>query len=180
MDRKLCSMLVFDLLFVTLLTSCGQKEATRVVEKRIEVTRVVEKQIPVTQVIEKEVVKEVPVTRVIEKEVVKEVPVTRVIEKVVKEAETGEQESFVLLPALAQKLRQGEIDVGQEYGMMPGQRFHNIHAKTIGMQCGQCHVAEAPLELATPSPYAPAPVDRRICLGCHMNGPATTFYSAKE
>lgn len=105
-------------------------------------------------------VEEVEVTRIVEQEVVKEVPMP--------------------LQALAEKIRTGEIDVGEEYGMAPDQRFHQIHATTIGMECTRCHVTEALFEVAPPPADAPGPVDRRICTGCHMTGPASKLYVPQE
>ena len=67
----------------------------------------------------------------------------------------------------------------EDFGMALDQRFHLIHADQA-MECTQCHVEEAPLEVAQPSSDAPGAVDRRICLGCHMNGPAPKFYEPKE
>lgn len=90
------------------------------------------------------------------------------------------QEGAFSLSTLAEQIRAGEIDVGDEYGMALDQRFHTIHAQTIDLSCSQCHVDEAPYEIARPSANAPGPVDRRGCLGCHLNGPATKFYEPKE
>lgn len=81
------------------------------------------------------------------------------------------------LSILAEGIRTGEIDVGTEYGMASNQRFHRIHATVIGMVCTQCHVKEAPLEIASASAGAPGPVDRRVCIGCHTTGPATKMYA---
>lgn len=124
----------------------------------------------------REVVKEVEVevTRVVEEEVVKEVEVE--VTRVVKE----ESPVRLSLSTLAQQIRAGEIDVGEEYGMAPDQRFHQIHATAIEMECAQCHVEEAPLEVAATSVGAPGPVDRRVCVGCHLTAPASKFYEPKE
>ena len=84
------------------------------------------------------------------------------------------------LSALAERIRAGKIDVGEEHGMALDQRFHRIHAQAIEMECAQCHVQEAPYEIAQPSSAAPGHVDRRVCLGCHMNGPASKLYEPKE
>lgn len=72
------------------------------------------------------------------------------------------------------------VQEAEEYGMTLDQRFHQIHADATGMDCTQCHVAEAPLEVAQPSSDAPGPVDRRVCLGCHLTGPGPEFYDPKE
>jgi hypothetical protein len=90
------------------------------------------------------------------------------------------QEGGFSLAALAEQIRDGEVDVGDEFGMALDQRFHVIHTDVIEMDCSQCHVEEAPYEIAQPSEDAPSPVDRRVCLGCHLTGPATKFYEPKE
>lgn len=104
----------------------------------------------------KEVVKEVP------KEVVKEIPMT--------------------LPALAQKIRSGEIDVGEEHGLAPDQRYHKIHTTVLGLECASCHAREFTRREVIffhqdVSPSAPGPVDRRSCLGCHQAGAASLLYT---
>ena len=71
-------------------------------------------------------------------------------------------------------------DVGDELGMGRKQRFHLIHADALDMDCSQCHVEEAPYELAQPYSEEVDPVDRRVCLGCHLTGPATKLYEPKE
>ena len=90
------------------------------------------------------------------------------------------QEGAFSLSTLAEQIRAGEIDVGDEFGMELGQRYHTIHAGVLDLSCSQCHVDDAPYEIAEPSAEAPNPVDRRGCLGCHLNGPATKFYEPKE
>ena len=90
------------------------------------------------------------------------------------------QEGIRTLAALAEQIRSGEIDVGEEYGMDEDQRFHVIHADTLGMDCSQCHVEEAKYEVAEATSKE-GQVDRRVCLGCHMKGgPATDLYAPKE
>lgn len=160
MNRKVGVILLGWLALATLLVACGSPEP-------VEVTRVVEQ----------EVTQEVEVTRVVKERVVKEVEVTRVVEA---EAPEGEAPTTLSLAALAEQIREGEIDVGEELGMALDQRFHRIHAQAIEMECTQCHVQEAPLEVAQPSSDAPGSVDRRVCLGCHVNGPATMLYEPKE
>jgi hypothetical protein len=94
-----------------------------------------------------------------------------------------EEEEPGWLAILAEQIRTGEIDVGDEYGMVREQRFHRIHADTIQMGCTQCHVADAPYDLMEPyskSGQLKGPVDRRVCLGCHLTGPATKLYEPKE
>jgi hypothetical protein len=48
------------------------------------------------------------------------------------------------------------------------------------MSCKQCHVREAPFEIGLPYVEDERPVDRRVCLGCHLNGPATPLYDPQE
>ena len=75
-----------------------------------------------------------------------------------------------------------EVAEDEDFGMALDQRYHRLHADAP-MECTQCHVQEAPLEVAQPSSDAAeaiGPVDRRICLGCHMNGPAPSFYEPKD
>ena len=75
-----------------------------------------------------------------------------------------------------------EVAEDEDFGMALDQRYHRLHADEA-MECTQCHVQAAPLEVAQPSSGAAeiaGPVDRRICLGCHMNGPAPKFYEPKE
>ena len=135
----------------------------------VEVTRIV------TEEVEKIVEVEVEVTRLVTE--VQEVEVTRIVPA---EAEPA---TALSLSDLAKRIQDGEIDVGDEYGMAEDQRFHVIHDEVLGMKCTQCHVQEARLEVAQPlniSGEAPGPVDRRVCLGCHLSGPATKLYEPKE
>ena len=85
------------------------------------------------------------------------------------------QEAFEAAPVVKVEVVQEE-----DYGMALDQRFHRIHADEIEMDCTQCHVEEAPLEVAQPSSEAPGPVDRRVCMGCHLTGPGPKFYEPKE
>jgi hypothetical protein len=82
------------------------------------------------------------------------------------------------LSALAANIRNGVIDVGDDYGMDIDQRFHKIHFAVFGLGCTPCHVEEVTPEMVfAESPEgAPGPADRRICLGCHLNGPALNLY----
>jgi hypothetical protein len=163
MNRKLTIVFVFWLIILaSLLVACQPKE--------VEVTRVVEQEVivEVTRVVEQEVT--VEVTRVVEQEVT--VEVTRVVEVDAKVP--------VSLSELAKQIRNGEIDVGAEYGMALDQRFHQIHSTTLGMECTRCHVTKAPLEIAPPPSDSPGPIDRRVCLGCHVTGPASELYTSQE
>jgi len=159
-NRKMIVTLIAVVLLASLMAGCAEPE-------QVEVTRIV------TEEVEKVV--EVEVTRVVTE--VQEVEVTRVVSL------DAEAISAVSLSTLAQSIQDGEIDVGDEYGMAQGQRFHNIHAEVVDMKCTQCHVQEAPLEVAQPinlTGEAPGQVDRRVCLGCHLNGPAAKLYEPKE
>jgi GTP cyclohydrolase III len=90
------------------------------------------------------------------------------------------QEEAPTLARMARMIQDGEIDVGDDYGMGKDQRFHVIHADTIDMSCKQCHVNEAPYEIVAPYSEDADPVDRRVCLGCHLNGPAQPLYDPQE
>ena len=90
------------------------------------------------------------------------------------------QEDYLTLAKLAEQIQSGEIDVGEEYGMGEEQRFHVIHADVIDMSCKQCHVREAPYEIGESYSDEADPVDRRVCLGCHLTGPATRLYKPQE
>lgn len=90
------------------------------------------------------------------------------------------QEEPPSLTDLARMIRDGEIEITAEYGMGEDQRFHVIHSDIIDMSCKQCHVREAPFEIGLPYVEDEKPVDRRVCLGCHLNGPATPLYDPKE
>lgn len=84
--------------------------------------------------------------------------------------------------ALAEAIQKGEIDVGDEFGLAVGKRWHEIHPVVVGLLCITCHAPEfTPRELIFSdrdvSPQAPGPVDRRACLGCHGAGPATNLYA---
>jgi hypothetical protein len=91
------------------------------------------------------------------------------------------QEEPVSMDRLAREIRAGKVDVGEEYGMAREQRFHVIHADTLGMKCLQCHVEEAPYEIgALLYDEEQGPSDRRVCLGCHLTGPGFKMYEPKE
>ncbi len=115
---------------------------------------------------------EVEVTRIVTQEVIKEVEVTP---EPIDVSEVG-----LSLATLAQDIQAGRIDVGDEFGMEPGKRFHNIHVEALGALCTQCHVKDAPYEFDEPAAGSPGPVDRRVCLGCHVSGPATNLFDPQE
>ncbi len=92
----------------------------------------------------------------------------------------------------AEAIRNGDIDVGKNYGMNKKKgRYHLIHSETLGLECEACHVSKkyAPDYLLVSKDeeerraagYGKRPkadvVDRAVCLGCHKkNGVAHTFY----
>ena len=91
------------------------------------------------------------------------------------------QEEPASMDRLAREIRAGKIDVGEEYGMEREQRFHVIHADTLNMKCLQCHVEEAPYEIgALLYDEDQGPSDRRVCLGCHLNGPGFQMSEPQE
>lgn len=162
MNRKTLVTLFGLLVITSLLAACGTTEVIKTVE--VEVTKVVEVETVVTEVVEVETV----VTEVVEVEVTPEV------------VESEEAPSFVSLASLAESIQAGDVEVGDEFGMGLEQRFHTIHATIAVMACTQCHVQEAPEEVAGAADGSPGVVDRRVCLGCHLNGPAQLLYEPKE
>jgi hypothetical protein len=102
------------------------------------------------------------------------------VREVVKE-KVVEKEVPLNLPDTAERIAAGELDVGTEYGMELGQRYHTIHADTLGLACTTCHLKSYADDYVYQRRYkvpvrgAPGPVDRGVCLGCHKeNGPAAT------
>lgn len=125
----------------------------------------------------KEVVKEVEVIKEVPVEVIREIRVDVPVEVPV------EVPVPMTLAALAQAIRDGDIDVGAQYGLSFDQRYHEIHATQVGLQCAACHVADpdAAQEVflaQNTSPLAPGAVDKRACLGCHREGPASDIYGS--
>jgi hypothetical protein len=85
------------------------------------------------------------------------------------------------LAETAEKIVTGEIDVGKEFGMEIGKRYHTIHADILSLECTMCHISQYDPDYMYQRKYklpmrgAPGPVDRGVCLGCHKeNGPAKT------
>lgn len=104
------------------------------------------------------------------------------VKEVVKE-KVVEKEVPMNLWDTAEKIRKGEIDVGKEYGMELGKRWHKIHADVLGLKCNYCHISSYADDFIYQRKYklpvrgAPGVVDRAICLGCHkQNGPARELY----
>ncbi len=107
------------------------------------------------------------------KEVIKEVP---------KEV-TVTKEVPMNLPATADAIQKGEIDIGKEYGLALEERYHKIHTTVLGLECATCHMAkvDATNKVSSAwnvSPQAPGPVDRGGCLGCHHAGPGSDLYGS--
>ena len=93
-------------------------------------------------------------------------------------------EGYTSLKELAEKIRKGEIDVGNDYTMTLNGRFHRIHNKVLGLDCSACHVSSSyakdflyQRKYKVPVRSAPGVVDRGVCLGCHKEGGiATPWY----
>lgn len=92
------------------------------------------------------------------------------------------------LPQTAKDIAAGKIDVGKTPDVEIGNRFHNIHNKVLGLECGSCHIrGYAPDYLLitrdkAPEGGSPGVIDRGMCLSCHKeNGPAATkLYGSEE
>lgn len=90
------------------------------------------------------------------------------------------------IPETAKSIKAGKINVGKTTGMEPGKRFHNIHNKTLGLECTSCHIKGFAPDYAYQKKYKDVGgmghVDRGVCLGCHKeNGPAVTkLYGTAE
>lgn len=87
------------------------------------------------------------------------------------------------LAETAQAIRDGSIDVGDEYGLAPGQRYHTIHNTVLGIACAACHqlgtldTDQVVFTAQDVSAAALGPVDKNSCLGCHTPaGPAHELY----
>lgn len=90
------------------------------------------------------------------------------------------------LARIAEKIRSGEIDVGNDYSMnFKTGRFHIIHADKMVLDCTACHYGyryrddvflmskEKPFPAAAKGLY-----ERSVCLGCHQSGGiATRWYN---
>ncbi len=90
---------------------------------------------------------------------------------------------YASLKDLAEKIRNGEIDVGNDYSMTLNGRFHKIHVNVLGMSCTTCHISYYAKDYLYERKYkvpvrgAPGVVDRGVCLGCHKEGGiATPWY----
>lgn len=93
-------------------------------------------------------------------------------------------ETYASLKEIAERIRNGEIDVGKNYTMSLNGRFHIIHNKVLGLDCSTCHVGSSYAKdflyqrrYKVPIRGAPGVVDRGVCLGCHKKGGiATPWY----
>lgn len=88
------------------------------------------------------------------------------------------------LADVAEKIRAGQIDVGQKHGMSVDGRFHVVHLDVLGMGCLACHEKRSFPEDAHflrkaefPQRGHPGAVDPISCVSCHRNeGLASTWY----
>lgn len=92
------------------------------------------------------------------------------------------------LREIAEKIRNGDIDVGKDYTMSLYGRYHTIHNKVLGLDCSTCHVSSKYADdflyqrkYKVPVRGAPGVVDRGVCLGCHKaGGPAFELYGTAD
>ncbi len=88
----------------------------------------------------------------------------------------------------AEKIRNGEIYVGDDYTLTFYGRFHTIHNKVLGLDCYTCHVSSKYADdflyqrkYKAPASGSPGVVDRGVCLGCHKaGGPAFELYGTAD
>ena len=101
------------------------------------------------------------------------------------EIERLEGQPVVSLPDIAERIRNGTIDVGSSEGLAFSERFHKIHYTVLGLGCTSCHASGMTTQQEVFSAQdvlvaAPAPVDRSGCVACHgVGGPATTLYGSE-
>ena len=79
---------------------------------------------------------------------------------------------YATLAELAEAIRDGEIDVGDDYSMSFMGRYHTIHTRELGIDCGACHTADEYAEayiyqrtFKVPVGGAFGVVDRETCYG---------------
>ncbi len=60
-------------------------------------------------------------------------------------------------------------------GMKLGERFHNIHTKTLKLKCDYCHSKEVET-YNDPLAQVFRLTDKRACLSCHKEGSAQPFF----
>jgi len=102
-------------------------------------------------------------------------------------AEPGSPTTHKELARIAEKIRNGEIDVGKDYSVnVKTGRFHIIHADKLMLDCSTCHQGETYrkdyLIVGKNKPYPPKAkgrYQRSVCLGCHQKGGiATRWYNS--
>jgi|Deesub1362A_J573_1020465.scaffolds.fasta_scaffold00006_328 hypothetical protein len=88
---------------------------------------------------------------------------------------------------IAKDIKQGKIDVGEEYGMEPGKRWHKIHSEILEIDCDDCHIEKYDdnyiyqRKNKVPVRGAPGVVKSELCLECHRKGgPAKTELYGKK
>ena len=80
---------------------------------------------------------------------------------------------------ISRAIWEGKIDVGTEYDMEPGQRWHNIHSEVLKIDCSDCHIEKYDNDYLYQRRYkvpvrdAPGVVKREVCLKCHREGGPT-------
>ena len=94
-------------------------------------------------------------------------------------------DDFTTLDTLARQIRDGTIDVGNEYSMDVSKgRFHRLHVNTLGLACASCHYGKQYQDdfllvrkHESPRGWPPGQISRQTCIACHqVDGIATTFY----
>lgn len=101
------------------------------------------------------------------------------------ETRSSEELKTMNLARIAEQIRSGEIDVGNNYSTdFRTGRFHIIHADKMLIDCNNCHygnVYKPDYQLmgkwkAMPEKM-PGRLQRSVCLGCHSKGGiATNLY----
>lgn len=94
---------------------------------------------------------------------------------------------YASLSDLAEDIRTGEVDVGDDYTMALDGRYHTIHSTELELGCLSCHVGseygeETQYQRSDKVPIrgAVGVVDRAICLGCHReNGIAHELFGSQ-
>jgi len=98
---------------------------------------------------------------------------------------TAKAEKPVGAGILADQIRHGDLDVGKDYSLAVGSRYHRIHTKFMAIQCVTCHEGVKFPENVQflrrgefPLVAYPGAVDRANCMGCHRGegSLATRFY----
>ena len=91
------------------------------------------------------------------------------------------------LARLAERIRNGEIDVGKDFSLdVEKGRFHIIHADIMMLDCSNCHYGlryrDDYMIIGREEPFpaeARGRYQRSVCLGCHQSGGiATPWYNS--